>query len=101
MCVCGASGRHKGRSSRKLMTALGMVVVWRTYFSCGACGLGGYFADCWLGVQGYLTRGAIRLICLLGGQGFRRIVLHHNIDFLLRVHHDVAAEEAEEQQQQN
>ena len=51
------------------MTALGAVVVWRTYFACRACGLGGYLADTWLGLEGYLTRGAIRLICLLGGQG--------------------------------
>jgi hypothetical protein len=51
------------------MTALGAVVVWRVYFSCQACGLGGYLADGWLGLEGYLTRGATRLICLLGGRG--------------------------------
>jgi hypothetical protein len=50
------------------MTALGMVVVWRTYFACQACGLGGYLADVWLGLEGFLTRGATRLVCLLGGQ---------------------------------
>jgi hypothetical protein len=50
------------------MTALGSIVVWRTYFSCGACGLGGYFADRILGVEGYLTRQATRLVCLLAGQ---------------------------------
>jgi len=31
------------------MTALGAVVVWRAYFACRACGLGGYLADAWLG----------------------------------------------------
>ena len=50
------------------MTALGAVVVWRAYFACRACGLGGHLADGWLGLEGYLTRGATRLICLLGGQ---------------------------------
>ena len=50
------------------MTALGAIVVWRVYFSCRACGLGGYFADRFLGLEGYLTRQATRLICLLGGQ---------------------------------
>ena len=50
------------------MTALGMVVVWRTYFTCQTCGLGGYLADLWLGIEGSLTRGATRLVCLLGGQ---------------------------------
>jgi hypothetical protein len=51
------------------MTALGAVVVWRAYFACRACGSGGYLADGWLGLEGYLTRGATRLICLLGGRG--------------------------------
>ena len=51
------------------MTALGAVVVWRAYFACRACGLGGYLADAWLGLEGYLTRGATRLVCLLGGRG--------------------------------
>jgi hypothetical protein len=50
------------------MTAVGAVVVWRVYFACRACGLGGYFVDRFLGLEGYLTRGATRLICLLGGR---------------------------------
>jgi hypothetical protein len=50
------------------MTALGSVVLWRAYFACTACGLGGYFADRILGLQGYLTRRATRLVCLLAGQ---------------------------------
>jgi hypothetical protein len=50
------------------MTALGKVVIWRVYFACSACGLGGYFADRILGLSGYLTRQATRLVCLLAGQ---------------------------------
>ena len=50
------------------MTALGAIVLWRTYFSCNSCGLGGYAADRVLGLEGFLTRQATRLICLLGGQ---------------------------------
>jgi hypothetical protein len=50
------------------MTALGAVVVWRVYFACRVCGLGGYLADRFLGLEGYLTRQASRLICLLGGR---------------------------------
>ena len=50
------------------MTALGAVILWRAYFSCRACGTGGYFADRLLGLDGFLTRRATRLICLLGGQ---------------------------------
>ncbi len=50
------------------MTALGAIVVWRAYFACRACGLGGYFADRLLGLEGFLTRQATRLVCLLGGR---------------------------------
>ena len=50
------------------MTALGAIVLWRTYFSCKSCGLGGYAADRFLGLEGFLTRQAGRLICLLGGR---------------------------------
>jgi hypothetical protein len=50
------------------MTALGAIVVWRVYFACRSCGLGGYFVDRLLGLEGYLTRQATRLICLLGGR---------------------------------
>ena len=50
------------------MTALGAIVLWRAYFACRSCGLGGYFADRLLGLEGFLTRQATRLICLLGGR---------------------------------
>ena len=50
------------------MTALGSVVIWRIYFSCQVCRMGGYLADGRLGLEGFLTRGATRLICLLGGR---------------------------------
>jgi hypothetical protein len=50
------------------MTALGAVALWRAYFACRACGTGGYLADRLLGLDGFLTRRATRLVCLLGGQ---------------------------------
>jgi hypothetical protein len=50
------------------MTALGKVVLWRISFACNDCGLKGCFADRILGLQGYLTRQATRLVCLLAGQ---------------------------------
>ena len=43
-------------------------MLWRTHFACKGCGLGGYFADRLLGLEGYLTRQATRLVCLLGGR---------------------------------
>jgi len=50
------------------MTAVGAIVLRRIYFSCKGCGPGGYGADRILGLEGFLTRQATRLICLLGGQ---------------------------------
>ena len=50
------------------MTAIGAVILWRAYFSCRSCGTGGYSADRLLGLDGFLTRRATRLICLLGGR---------------------------------
>lgn len=58
------------------MTALGAIVVWRVYFACRACGLGGYFADRILGLEGFLTRQATRLICLLGGRNAFAVTEH-------------------------
>ena len=58
------------------MTALGAIVVWRAYFACRACGLGGYFADRLLGLEGFLTRQATRLICLLGGRNSFAVAEH-------------------------
>ena len=49
------------------MTALGSVVLWRVAFACKVCRLSGYSADRILGLEGYLTRQATRLVCLLGG----------------------------------
>jgi hypothetical protein len=68
MCSCGTSGRHKGRATKTVMTALGAIILWRTYFSCNTCRTGGYTADHFLGLDGFLTRQATRLVCLLGGQ---------------------------------
>lgn len=50
------------------MTSLGAIAFQRTYFVCFACHLGGFFVDSLLGLEGFLTRGATRLVCLLGGQ---------------------------------
>jgi hypothetical protein len=50
------------------MTALGKVVLGRAYFACNGCGLKGCFVDRIVGLQGYLTRQATRLVCLLAGQ---------------------------------
>jgi hypothetical protein len=50
------------------VTAVGPVEVRRTYFACAACGQGEFGADRILGVDGYLTRGACRMVCLAGVQ---------------------------------
>ena len=69
-CPCGATGRTQGeRSSTAVMTAPGPIGV-----CCGptsparAAARGGHIVDRLLGLDGFLTRQATRLVCLLGGQ---------------------------------
>jgi len=51
-----------------MMTALGRSELFRTYFACPGCGQGGAHVDRLLGLEGFLTRQATRLICLTGGR---------------------------------
>jgi len=50
------------------MTALGRSGLLRTYFACPGCGQGGAHVDRLLGLDGFLTRQATRLVCLTGGR---------------------------------
>jgi len=51
-----------------MMTALGRSELLRTYFACPGCGQGGAHVDHLLGLDGFLTRQATRLVCLVGGR---------------------------------
>ncbi len=51
-----------------MMTALGRSELLRTYFACPGCGQGGAHVDGLLGLGGFLTRQATRLVCLTGGR---------------------------------
>src|SRR4051812_49958656 len=51
-----------------MMTALGPSELLRTYFACPGCDQGGAHVDRLLGLDGFLTRQATRLVCLVGGQ---------------------------------
>jgi hypothetical protein len=51
-----------------MMTALGRSDLLRTYFACPGCGQGGAHVDRLLGLDGFLTRQATRLVCLTGGR---------------------------------
>jgi hypothetical protein len=44
------------------------VTVRRSYFACPDCGYGDFGADRVLGIDGYVTRGACRMACLMGVQ---------------------------------
>lgn len=50
------------------MTALGLLTIQRTYFTCQACRAGGYPLDQRLGINGFLTRQATRLACRAGAR---------------------------------
>ena len=51
-----------------MMTALGRSTLLRTYFACTGCGQGGAHVDRLLGLDGFLTRQATRLVCLSGSR---------------------------------
>lgn len=51
-----------------MVTAVGHITVERTYFTCAACEQGDFAADRILGIEGYVTRSAARMACLLGVQ---------------------------------
>ena len=50
------------------MTVLGAITFDHVYFTCESCKQGRYPADARLGIDGFLTLGARRLVCLAGGQ---------------------------------
>jgi len=50
------------------VTAVGRIDVTRRYFLCPACGQGDFGADAILGLDGYVTAAARRMVCLLGVQ---------------------------------
>jgi hypothetical protein len=50
------------------VTALGPIALRRVYFACPDCGLGDYALDAALGLEGYLSRQARRMVCAAGGQ---------------------------------
>jgi hypothetical protein len=51
-----------------MMTSLGRSELLRTYFACPGCGQGGAHVDRLLGLDGFLTGQATRLVCLSGGR---------------------------------
>ena len=51
-----------------MMTALGRSTLLRTYFACPGCGQGGAHVDRLLGLDGFLTQPATRLVCLTGSR---------------------------------
>ena len=51
-----------------IVSALGAITVEHVYFTCTGCKKGRYFSDAKLGINGFLTAQARRLVCLAGGQ---------------------------------
>ena len=68
LCPEAYPGYSKGRHTRTVLTAVGLITLERIYFRCPVCKQGDFGADRILGVEGYVTRGACRMACLLGVQ---------------------------------
>jgi len=58
----------KGRHGRTTVTAVGRINVQRRYFRCPSRGRGDFGVDAILGLDGYVTAAARRMVCLLGVQ---------------------------------
>lgn len=63
---CGHRTRSKGRRLRSIVTAVGKIALARGYRVCGACDDTGFPADPVLGLDGSITRRALRMICHVG-----------------------------------
>lgn len=63
---CGHRARSKGRRSRSVVTAIGKILLARDYRVCNACDDAGFPADVVLGLDGSVTRRALRRICHVG-----------------------------------
>ena len=59
-------GAHRGRRERAILTAAGTVSLQRVYFVCRVCRMGTHPWDERLGVDGFVSPRARRLLCLAG-----------------------------------
>lgn len=64
--ACGHRARSKGRRSRSVVTAVGKIALARDYRVCRVCNDAGFPADAVLGLDGSVTRRALRQICHVG-----------------------------------
>jgi len=64
---CGHRTRTKGRRRRSVVTAIGKIAIERHYRVCRDCADAGFAADPVLGLEGFVTRRALRQICRVGG----------------------------------
>ena len=69
--------RHHGRADRRLVTAAGDVTLSRVYFTCRLCGEHAHALDDRLGLDGFVSPHAQRLLCTLGADwSFERCARH-------------------------
>jgi len=66
-CPCGASARYAGRRTKRIVTAVGPLVLARAYYHCPTCGQGSFPRDRALGIEGgSLSPGVTRMVGLVG-----------------------------------
>ncbi len=63
-CTCGQQRQSKGQAPRDALTAAGLLTLRRRYLVCPGCGGGCHPRDAWLGLEGFLSPQARRLVCL-------------------------------------
>jgi hypothetical protein len=76
-CPWGGRRKNHGRADRRLVTAAGDVTLSRAYFTCRACGQHAHARDDRLGLDGFVSPHAQRLLCTLGADwSFERCARH-------------------------
>jgi hypothetical protein len=67
VCQCGTLARYAGRRTKRILTALGSLVLERAYYHCPTCGQGFFPRDRELGIEGCsLSPGVTRMVGLVG-----------------------------------
>jgi Uncharacterised protein family (UPF0236) len=80
-CSCGRRLGHKGHAGRNVLTAAGDIRLQRLYLVCPRCGLSRYPLDDRLGISGFVSPHARKLLCLAGASWSFAAAAEHLAEF--------------------
>ncbi|MCI0456425.1 MAG: hypothetical protein L0Z62_05535, partial [Gemmataceae bacterium] len=80
-CTCGRRLWNKGTAGRHVLTAAGTIRLERLYLLCPRCGSSRYPLDDRLGLTGFVSPQAHKLLCLAGASWSFAGAAHHLAEF--------------------